>query len=106
MINRFDKYIAPITAIMGDMALKQEDSIFKAVQNMNIIVNKEELLLALNYDRKQFEAGYLAALDAVEKLMYQRCMVDDNPESLQKWESGCWIRFKLFENVMREIRQV
>lgn len=105
MSSRWDKYISPITAIVNDIMIKSEDSIVKAVQSMNIDVNKEELVRALKYDRNQFEAGYLAALDAVEKLMYQRCMVDDNPGTLQKWDSGCWIRYKLFESVMEEIRQ-
>lgn len=32
--------------------------------------------------------------------MYQEAFVKDS--DLQKWDSGCWIRYKLFENVLSE----
>lgn len=36
--------------------------------------------------------------DALRRDMYQKAMVEDS--DMQKWESGCWIRYKLFENVL------
>ena len=32
--------------------------------------------------------------------MYHEAFEKDS--DLQKWDSGCWIRYKLFENVLRE----
>ena len=38
--------------------------------------------------------------DALRRDMYQKSMVEDS--DMQKWDSGCWIRYKLFENVLDE----
>jgi len=40
----------------------------------------------------------------VEEAMYHQCFECDNDEDMQKWESGNWIRYKLFENVMEQLR--
>lgn len=46
----------PVYASFRD---KEENEIFRAVQNVGISVDKEELLKALRYDRGQYEKGYL-----------------------------------------------
>ena len=51
-------YESPIEIIMGQMNMTLEDNICKAVQNAGIIVDKEELLRALRYDRDQYRKGY------------------------------------------------
>lgn len=51
-------YESPINAIMGEMQLAYEGEILKAVRKCNIIVDKEELVKALNYDRDQYKKGY------------------------------------------------
>lgn len=33
--------------------------------------------------------------------MYHECFVKDNPD-MHKWDSGCWLRYKLLETVMRQ----
>ena len=38
--------------------------------------------------------------DALEDAMYTETMLKDT--DMQRWDSGCWIRYKLFENVLRE----
>ena len=38
--------------------------------------------------------------DDFENRMYHEAFEKDS--DLQKWDSGCWIRYKLFENVLRE----
>ena len=54
-------YESPITAFYNDIAAtiteKTEHTIMAQVQ-MFVDVDKEELIKALNYDRKQYEAGY------------------------------------------------
>ena len=51
-------YESPIELIMGQMNMFLEGEICKSVQNVGVNVNKEELLKALQYDRKQYQNGY------------------------------------------------
>lgn len=51
-------YQSPIDLIMSDMQVKMEGEILKAVQNVGVNVDKEELLKALKYDRNQYQKGY------------------------------------------------
>lgn len=51
-------YKSPIEMILGELRLQQEGEIFRAVQDYNISVDKEELLKALQYDRGQYEKGF------------------------------------------------
>lgn len=51
-------YQSPIELIMGQMNLALEGQICKAVQNVGVSVDKEELLKALHYDRGQYQKGY------------------------------------------------
>ena len=40
--------------------------------------------------------GRLADLDDLSARMYHETFNTDTP--LQRWDSGCWIRYKMFEN--------
>ena len=55
-------YKSPIDVFITQVRLEQEknleDSIYKAVQALDIYVTKDELLKALKYDRGQYEKGY------------------------------------------------
>lgn len=51
-------YQSPINIIMGQMNTSYENGILKAVQNVGILVDKNELLKALYHDREQYEKGY------------------------------------------------
>lgn len=55
-------YESPINAIITEMQVqtikRAEEDIYRAVQNVHVDVDKEELLMALQYDRKQYEKGY------------------------------------------------
>ena len=51
-------YKSPIELIASQMNLAIEGEICKAVQNVGVIVEKEELLKALKYDRNQYQKGY------------------------------------------------
>ena len=76
-INNLDKYIekakqqgafpdsledwqSPIEIMMGQMQTKIDGDIMKAVQSYGINVNEAELIKAINYDRNQFEKGYIS----------------------------------------------
>ncbi len=52
-------YESPITVIMGQMRMEQENNIYKAVQEYGVNVDKDELIKALQYDRDQYEKGYI-----------------------------------------------
>lgn len=53
--------------VISDMAKKQDDMVFDAVARFGVIVDKEELLRALHYDRDQYDKGFadgkVAAMD-------------------------------------------
>lgn len=59
-------YNSPIELFQEDMNVELEGTILKAVANVGVNVNKEELLKALNYDRKQYEKGYKDAMYEVK----------------------------------------
>ena len=51
-------YKSPIEIINGKIQTQFDDAIFRAVQNVGINVDKDELIKALEYDRGQFEEGF------------------------------------------------
>ena len=51
-------YKSPIEIIQGQIRMEQENNIMKAVIEQGIIVDKAELLRALQYDRDQYRKGY------------------------------------------------
>ena len=65
-------YESPVNVIMGEMQMQVEGEIYKAIQNVGIDVNKEELLKALMYDRGQYDKGYADAIDEfAEKFIFK-----------------------------------
>ena len=51
-------YTSPIEMIAKEIRTIQEEAVYKAVQEVGIIVDKQELLRALKYDRDQYNRGY------------------------------------------------
>lgn len=51
-------YEAPIKLIMGQLRDQVDGEIFKAIQDINVQVDKDELTKALQYDRGQYDEGY------------------------------------------------
>lgn len=51
-------YESPIEIIYGQLQTQLDGDIFRAVQKADILVNKEELTKALQYDRDQYDKGY------------------------------------------------
>lgn len=60
-------YESPISEMVDDICLKMQDfhdaQVIKAVQNVGINVNKDELISALSYDRKQYDKGYADGIE-------------------------------------------
>lgn len=59
-----DGYVSPIQTIASQIEMTMENETLKAVQRVGIDVDKDELIKALEYDRKQYEAGYRAGFEA------------------------------------------
>lgn len=52
-------YESPINIISQQMKIQMEGEIMKAVQRVGINVDKDELIRALQYDRGQYQIGYM-----------------------------------------------
>lgn len=68
-------YESPISEMVDDICLKMQNyhdgQVMKAVQNIGINVNKDELIRALSYDRKQYDKGYADGI-ATKKILITR----------------------------------
>lgn len=51
-------YESPIKVIYNDVVEEFENEVLKAVQQVDITVDKEELIKALAYDRDSYRRGY------------------------------------------------
>lgn len=51
-------YKSPIEIIQKQMRTQFEDNVYKAIQDYGIVVDKDELVKALKFDRGQYELGY------------------------------------------------
>ena len=52
-----------------------------------------------------YEKGRSDMLKEIKEAMYTQCFERDNDEDMQKWDSGNWFRYKLFENVIEQIKE-
>ena len=52
-------YESPIELYIGQMRMEQENNVYKAIQEYGVNVDKDELIKALQYDRGQYEKGYV-----------------------------------------------
>lgn len=57
-------YESPINIIIGCMRTEQENNIYKVIRDYGVAVDKEELIKALQYDREQYEKGYINGYNA------------------------------------------
>ena len=51
-------YKSPIDLIYDHLVTEQENEVFKAVVRCGVDVDKDELIKALAYDRRQYDLGY------------------------------------------------
>lgn len=63
-------YQNPIEVIQTQLQSQIEDEIYKAVINVGVNVDKEELLKALQYDREQYQKGYKDRDDQIVRCKY------------------------------------
>lgn len=55
-------YRSPIDICVGQWEMTMENEIYKAVQRVDIQVDRDELIKALRYDRDQYNKGYADAV--------------------------------------------
>lgn len=60
-----DFYESPIQVYYKENAMRFEDAVVKAVLSYNIVVDKDQLLDALRYDRASYQKGWTDALKTV-----------------------------------------
>ena len=60
------RYNGPIDLFYNDLQVSLEGEILKAVQSVSILVDREELIKALEYDRGQYEKGYADAKNELQ----------------------------------------
>lgn len=70
-------YESPIKQIVSDWQMTMEENVMKAIQNVGIYVDKEELVKALEYDREQYSKGFhdgseLSMRDAMIEIKAER----------------------------------
>lgn len=74
-IVNMDEYQSPITELYRDIEYKvleyRENFIYSAVQEVNIDVDKEELIKALKYDRDQYRKGFTDAKRQILDKIYE-----------------------------------
>ena len=76
-------YQSPIEVIQTQMRNQIKGNIYKAVMNVGVNVDKEELLKALQYDREQYQKGYKDRDDQIVRC--RDCKYCEYPESEKEW---------------------
>lgn len=51
-------YESPIKIFYSEITTQFDNEIFKAVQRVNITVDRDEIIRALRYDREQYQKGF------------------------------------------------
>ena len=83
-------YKSPIDVIIGEMQTQlvqdHEKQILRAVQSVDVHVDKDELVKALQYDRDQFDRGYKDGIKAVFDLIgFRPCFICKYMQDCCKW---------------------
>ena len=93
---------------LQEITIKLPDIVYKSIlDNNKIYGNWENDLLgilcnAIAHGTPLPEGhGRLIDADELNRMMYHKSFELDS--DMQKWDSGCWIRYKMFENSMEEM---
>ena len=92
-------YHPPIELIYDKVTMDVEDDVVTAVQRLNINVNKEELLKALEYDRGQYEKGYADAMAEAIPVEWINKRLDDLNEYIDEHGENHMVLSKIQEAI-------
>ena len=83
-------YRSPLEIIYKDVQHTLEEEILYAIQQVDIKVNKEELIKALEYDRKQYEKGYEDGMQMAKELKKGEWKEKKvfNESSIEEWQTA------------------
>ena len=71
-------YELPIEILFGDMSRKIDDKIYAATVNVGINVDRDELVRALQYDRGQYEKGYVDGIIDLLRRLRDKATLDSS----------------------------
>ena len=66
-------FTTQMDGILEQMQKQQEEHVYKAVLNVGVNVNKEELVKALLYDRDQYDKGYQDGIEEFAEKLLEIC---------------------------------
>ena len=95
-------YESPITKITKDLCQsiinrEEEESIMKVVYDLEINVNKEELVKALKYDRNQYEKGYADGKETAREILQELKKI------LKREDLFCFEKAEKIEDLLPQI---
>lgn len=100
-------YKSPIdivtTDIITEIVKKQERQVLKAVQNVGVNVDKNELIRALNYDRQQYEKGYADGVKEFAERLKQDSIIIDVSDGYGKEEYTTGVTTIHIDNLLKEM---
>ena len=82
-------YKSPVELITKQMNTQIEDYVFKAIQEVVVNIDKEELIRALEYDRGQYDKGYRDGLNANKWISVEDKLPDNEDYVL------CWYEYRI-----------
>ena len=59
-------YKSPVEVVYNNISEEIGDGVYRAVCQYGVIVDKDELIKALRYDRDQYDNGYSDAIKSIE----------------------------------------
>ena len=68
-------YEAPIKLIQRQLRINEENGILKAIKDVGVVVDEEELAKALQYDRGQYDKGYSDGIKEFVKKLKRKSFV-------------------------------
>lgn len=64
-------YESPVDIITKQMNIQMDDQIMNAIQEVGIIVYKDELIKAINYDRDQYNKGFKDGTELFDRFAHE-----------------------------------
>ena len=80
--------------------------VYKIIQNKTLNIMDAEILEKAVKNGTLLPKGHGRLIDAekLESRMYHEAFETDS--DLQKWDSGCWIRYKMFEQIIQKAETI
>lgn len=62
-------YESPIQIAIGQMRMEQDNNVYRAIREYGIDVDKDELIKALQYDRNQYDKGFVNGYNHIVEIV-------------------------------------